>query len=484
MGETLMKQVQSPVSACEDSLPDGYYGKNFGPVPVGAKQHPGPTYREMLLADPAAPPPAAIFPGNHEPKPCRIPYHYYWDPEIARLEDEHIWSKMWLVACREEDIRNVGDRVNFDVRDKSYVIVRTEPNKFRAFRNACLHRGRTLCDGAGSGAHIRCQFHGWTYNLDGTVKWIPSESEFPIKDRSTLRLREVRCATWGGNVFINADPKAPPLEEALGVLVELFEEFNLRNRYTVSLLRQQLRVNWKVAQEAFQEAYHTMETHWDSLAVFSETAYSMDVWLGENSHISRSITPTGVPSQYMLDKVSVRDSVEQYVRLYNNMEAAPGRGETITDARNYLAELKRTQLQEQYGVELEQPSNALMLDFVKYFMFPNFHPWWGYQFPITYRFMPIGLNPEECLMEIRMLAPANSELPPSAKAVEVGFDEKCSDYPELGFMGYIADQDVANMVKVQKGMRAADDDQSPILSLSLEKQIAAFYETYEKFLGL
>jgi hypothetical protein len=210
----------------------------------------------------------------------------------------------------------------------------------------------------------------------------------------------------------------------------------------------------------------------------------MDIWLGENSHISRSITPTGIPSQYLLDRVSIRESVEQYTRLYNNVEAAPGRGETITDARDYLAELKRAQLQEQYGVQLEEHNNALMLDFVKFFMFPNFHPWWGYQFPITYRFIPIGLNPEECLMEIRMLAPADGELPPSAKAVEVGFDENAGDFPELGFMGYIADQDVANMLKVQKGMRAGASELAPILSLSLEKQIVAFYETYDKLLGL
>ena len=118
---------------------------------------------------------------------------------------------MWLCAGREEDIPNVGDRMVFDIHDQSYLVVRCGPDSFSAFHNSCRHRGRQLCENRGSGENIRCPFHAWTYNLDGSIAWIPVEEDFPLKERKGLGLVPVQVGTWGGNVFINADLKAPPL---------------------------------------------------------------------------------------------------------------------------------------------------------------------------------------------------------------------------------------------------------------------------------
>jgi phenylpropionate dioxygenase-like ring-hydroxylating dioxygenase large terminal subunit len=469
-----------------EDLPDGYYGKNYGRVPIGAKLGAEPTYPEILEMDPGLTPLAPVAPGNHEPRPRRVPYENYWDPEIAKLEDEHIWRKRWLFAAREEDVPDVGDRTVFNVRDLSLLIVRSGPDDFKAFYNSCRHRGRKLCMDRGSGDHIRCPFHAWTFNLDGSVEWIPMEQDFPVKDRRGMALSEVRLERWGGNIFINCDPKATPLVNALGPLVEFFQDFPLENRYTALHFRQKIRANWKVVQEAFQEGYHTTETHWDSLAVFGETATTYDCWDGEDYHISRLSTPTGVPSGYWYDRISYRETLEQYVKLVNNREAEPGRGETLTDARNYIAELKHEQIKEMYDAEVAEPTNAMLLDFVKFFMFPNFHPWWGEQFPVFYRFTPLGLNPEESLFELRLLAPLprSGERPRPAKPVDADFDQDLRDFPELGFAGYIANQDTENMVPVQEGMRAAHPERAaPILALYVEKQITHFYETYDRVLG-
>ena len=95
----------------------------------------------------------------------------------------------------------------------------------------------------------------------------------------------------------------------------------MENRYTVAHLRQKVRTNWKLVQEAFQEGYHVIETHWDSLAIFGDTTTTYDCWEDEHSHIGRLVTPTGVASGFMADKVSIRDSLKQYVRLYNGKDA-------------------------------------------------------------------------------------------------------------------------------------------------------------------
>ncbi len=478
---------QTPIEPSEE-LPETFYGKNYGRVPTGAPKHQIMSYEEMLEADPGEIPPAAGAPGNYRPKPRRVSYDRYYDPDIAKLEDEHIWAKYWLAAAREEDVPNVGDRITFDIRDKSYLIVRTSENQIKAFRNTCLHRGRALCDHKGSGKEIRCPFHAWTYDLDGKLIWIPSEEDFAVKASGSLGLSEVKCDSWGGHVFINADPDSPPLLDALGPLPELFKDFPLEDRYTVLWLQLKVRANWKTIQEIFQEGYHVIETHWDSMAIFGETETSYDCWkYNDYGHVSRLVTPTGVPSGYFYDRVTIKQVVDQYVRLYCNQEPDPSRGNDLTDGRTYLADIKRETLSREYGVQVPEGNNARLLDFVKFCMFPNFHPWWGEQWPISYRFIPMGLNPEETLMEIRLTAPVppGGERPRSVEPIVLDFGEDCTGHPELAYTGHIVNQDAAHMEQLQRGMRSAAQDRSySILANYQEQQITYWHETYDRVLGL
>lgn len=482
-----MESIDTPVGNVQ--RPDHIYGTNYGAIPCGSEPRRLLSYGEMLAGDPGDSPAAVTLKGNYEPKPLRIPYHYYWDPEIARLEDEFIWKKMWICAGREEDIPEVGDRMPFTLRGKSYLVVRTTATEIRVFNNTCRHRGRTLCDQPESGHDLRCKYHAWTWKLDGSPAWIPSKEDFPANGLGDagFSLTPVRSATWGGNIFLNLDPEAPALEQSLGVLVQAFQGWDLAERRTALHLRKKIRANWKVAQEAFQEAYHVTETHWDTLAIFNETETIYDCWQDGPAVIGRLITPTGVPSGYLSDRVSIRKAVELYAKLYSSKPVAAGRGESVQDARTYLAELKQQELEQTRGAPMRDARNPMLLDFVKFNMFPNFHPWWGEQFPMTYRFLPHGLNPEECVMEVRMLVPkpADGSRLPTATPIDVDFDERCEDHQELGFAGHIIDQDVSNCVPMQLGMRsAAQGYDAPILARRQEKLIAHWHEHYARVLGL
>src|SRR3546814_11601219 len=78
-----------------------------------------------------------------------IPKNDYLSPEFARYEAEHLWPRIWPVACRDEEIPNVGDFVTFDVLKDSLTIVRTAPATIKCFHNVCMHRGRRLTEGCG-----------------------------------------------------------------------------------------------------------------------------------------------------------------------------------------------------------------------------------------------------------------------------------------------------------------------------------------------
>ena len=78
-----------------------------------------------------------------------IPKERYLSREFLDLEYERLWSRVWQVACREEEIPDVGDYVEYTIGDESIIIVRSGPDTITALPNACLHRGTRLADGAG-----------------------------------------------------------------------------------------------------------------------------------------------------------------------------------------------------------------------------------------------------------------------------------------------------------------------------------------------
>ena len=96
------------------------------------------------------------------------------------------------MACREEDIPDVGDTTVYSIAHLSILIVRSAPDSIKAFYNACLHRGRLLREEDGHASELRCPFHGYCWNLDGSLKQIPAEWDFPHVDPDDFHLPEVR----------------------------------------------------------------------------------------------------------------------------------------------------------------------------------------------------------------------------------------------------------------------------------------------------
>src|SRR5579872_4293631 len=100
--------------------------------------------------------------------PQLIPAQRYYDLEFFRLENEYFWPHVWQMACRLEEIPEVGDWMEYNILDKSVFVVRTRQG-IKAFHNACRHRGVKLLAGQGncSASGITCPFHGWRWNMDG-----------------------------------------------------------------------------------------------------------------------------------------------------------------------------------------------------------------------------------------------------------------------------------------------------------------------------
>lgn len=90
-----------------------------------------------------------------------------------------MWKRVWQMACREEDIPEVGDTLVYEICDISLLVVRTSESEIKTYYNACLHRGRQLREFDGNAQELRCPFHGFCWNLDGSLKQVPCEWDFP-----------------------------------------------------------------------------------------------------------------------------------------------------------------------------------------------------------------------------------------------------------------------------------------------------------------
>lgn len=147
-----------------------------------------------------------------------LPVERYISKEFHDLEKEKMWSKVWQMACREEDIPEVGDHHVYNILDRSVIVVRSSENEIKGFINSCLHRGRFLRDEDGCVNEFRCPFHGATWELDGSFRGIPCQWDFRHLEDQDMRLPEVKIATWGGFIFINFDDNPEPFEDYIGVL--------------------------------------------------------------------------------------------------------------------------------------------------------------------------------------------------------------------------------------------------------------------------
>ena len=158
-----------------------------------------------------------------------VPKGRYLDPEFQQLELDRLFTKTWLMACRLEELPGVGSYVEYLIGGHSILVVRESTDSIRGYFNACRHRGTRLATGRGRVGALICPFHGWRWNLDGSIRLVLDPEEFAPRSDDDLGLQPVQVDTWGGFVFINMDLEAEPLLDYLDPIPSVFEPFHVEN---------------------------------------------------------------------------------------------------------------------------------------------------------------------------------------------------------------------------------------------------------------
>ena len=124
---------------------------------------------------------------------------FYFSDEIYHQELDNIFYSDWICCGREEDLDSAGSYNIFVIGNENLFIIKDKNNEIRVFHNFCKHRGCQILENEESSPlkrNIRCPYHSWVYNFDGSLYKAP-HLDVDIKDKR-FHLNSVHCETWGG----------------------------------------------------------------------------------------------------------------------------------------------------------------------------------------------------------------------------------------------------------------------------------------------
>ena len=405
----------------------------------------------------------------------RVPKQRYFDPAFYQLEIDQLWSRTWQMACRLEEIPDEHDFTEYRILDQSIIVARTADGGARALQNTCRHRGVAVAEGSGNcEGGFTCPFHGWCYGPDGTNTFVPKRRTFAEDNLAPgdLDMTPVRCETWGGCAWINLDASAPPLRTCIEPFATTLDAWRMESFRAEWWYSFRLPVNWKLAEEAFLEQYHVVETH-PQLVIPGRypprdpTTFDPARFLESELHYLRTMSD-GMAGMVHADDVAIAEGLRDIELPADPMLASATWQRTFNDAVVAWHRARGHVIPDLNGLEdsgLNEPMG---------YCFPHFYVLPMYSSASSYRFRPLG--PEETLMEIWSLTrfPEGSvgerPTPPEPWAPD---DPRVPPIPI---------QDFSNLPRQQRGLHNRGFEYMR-LSEGIEGGVANFERTVDGFLA-
>jgi glycine betaine catabolism A len=201
-----------------------------------------------------------------------LPAPHYVDENHWHHERDVVLQREWFCVGRRDSLGldAGGRRAVVDAAGESVVVTSDESGTLRAFFNVCRHRGSQVVpadpehDAVAPCAarSLRCPYHSWTYGLDGALLRAPHTEDVSDFDASAFGLVPVGVATWGGFVFVHCAPDGEPeLMASLGEVPKRLVRYPLDRLVVGQRMDYDVRANWKVIAENYNECYHCAGVH-------------------------------------------------------------------------------------------------------------------------------------------------------------------------------------------------------------------------------
>lgn len=414
----------------------------------------------------------------------------YHSREFAQREWDHLWTRVWHIGGRVDQIPEPGDYVTYQIGDESIICVRGSDQRIRAFYNVCQHRGNQLVTaevGTLASGEFQCAYHGWRFADTGECTWVYCEEDFPQGSPCGNRnLAEVPCDTWAGFVWFNLDETCASLREWLGPVAEHLDGYRMETMKRTHWITIEGDWNWKCVQDNFNESYHLPFVHPQTVASMNEHYTGCQFDLYENGHC-RMLMPGGGPGpDYQGNPDRTFKSLGQDFEFWE-FDPEPYRDD-LPGLRIALQQRKR-ELGASKGYDFSSYSDEQLTDHYHYTLFPN----------LSFSMKPDGCiflrgtahpsgDPNLCVFDMWYLTQfpeGSTEYYSNSMHDWVSIDHQVEH--QTGKAGEVScgpgiDQDVAIWTTQHKGLgsRGYRGEYLP----TQERRIRYFHDTIDKYLAM
>lgn len=202
-----------------------------------------------------------------------IPSDWYHHPDFFSFAMQHLFPNYWQYVCHENQIPEAGDSYTTEVSGNPIIVFRDVKEEIKAFYNVCKHRGGPLAIKKGTKTVLQCQYHGWTYLDDGSLRGIPDWNLVELFDEKDFGLEPFEISVWQGLIFARVNPSDLELSDLLQGIEDRIAPLNLSSLQFHSEHLYEIECNWKVYIDNYLEGYHIPIVHPELANLLDYKAY-------------------------------------------------------------------------------------------------------------------------------------------------------------------------------------------------------------------
>ncbi|MCR9132142.1 MAG: Rieske 2Fe-2S domain-containing protein [bacterium] len=190
-----------------------------------------------------------------------IPSSWYHDQEVYDFEQDVLFARNWQYVCHQDQLKNVGDVVHATIAGNPILVIKTKDEGIRAFYNVCKHRGGPLAVKKGTTTVLQCQYHGWTYLTDGSLRGVPDWNLVELFDEKNFGLEPVELSFWDGLIFARIESGGPDLLQIVEGISDRISPISMEKLQFYKEIVYDINCNWKVYVDNYLEGYHIPIVH-------------------------------------------------------------------------------------------------------------------------------------------------------------------------------------------------------------------------------
>jgi choline monooxygenase len=202
---------------------------------------------------------------------------WYQEKDALKWEYRALLGTHWQYVCASSEVAEVGAFRPEVVSEKPILLVRDNDGSLNGFFNVCRHRAGPIAHCAGRGKMLRCQYHGWSYKLNGELVGTPRFDGVQDFSKDKFGLRPIQVHEWHGMVFAKLVPSSITFAEVFAGIGGATCPVDMDKLQFAKRVVYRAKCNWKIYVENYMEGYHVPFVHPELSSVLDTSDYHTDV---------------------------------------------------------------------------------------------------------------------------------------------------------------------------------------------------------------